>query len=145
MAEESKFSMQLEHVLTSELDLQDQLGSGYLEGYAIRGVLLSRTSFEDKKLKMVAFNSTSVENLSFERMEAENVQYSGARMRGAYFSGAQLNTVNMLNCEAFQAHFTEAVLDGCSIFDTKMPSSSFQKAKLIKTQFQDTELYGASF
>lgn len=133
------------HVLSTELDLQEALSSGLLDGYAIRNVGLQRTSFDNKRLNNVLVHRVAMPHLSFVGMRATALQMTESALRGSALMESHFDGLNMLNCEAIECDFSSAVIENSGFYESTLSNASFRRAKLLKTQFQSAELYGASF
>jgi uncharacterized protein YjbI with pentapeptide repeats len=51
----------------------------------------------------------------------------------------------MQNCEAMQYDLEESVVENASFYDSAIQNISFRRAKVIKSQFQNCNAYGAKF
>ncbi|MGN1072949.1 MAG: pentapeptide repeat-containing protein [Bradymonadia bacterium] len=145
MPPETKALSDFQNILSSEMDLQENISGGGLDGYAIRNVVVQRTSFEHRYLRNVLIHRVAMPNLRGDGLEATNVQWTESAMRGSRFCECDIDGLNMLNCEAIECRFDDAILQNSSIFESTLSNASFVRAKIVKTQFQSSELYGANF
>ncbi|MBR4985794.1 MAG: pentapeptide repeat-containing protein [Proteobacteria bacterium] len=145
MPPETKQPTDYQNVISSEMDLKDNIRSGELDGYAIRDFIVRNTSFAEKHFTNVLIQKITAIGASFDEFEGKTLQLSQGDFCRASFRWAEFDELNMLNCQARECAFDQALLQNSSIFNTEMPNISFCNAKIVKTQFQDTNMYGAHF
>ncbi|MBO5752244.1 MAG: pentapeptide repeat-containing protein [Proteobacteria bacterium] len=145
MPPETKAISDFQNVISSEMDLQEALSSGGIDGFAIRNVGLQRTSFENRFLRNVMIYRVAMPNLLFDGVEANTVQWTESALRGSRLHGCEFDGLNMNNCEAIECQFNEGMIQNSNFFETQLSNASFSRAKIVKSQFQSSELYGANF
>lgn len=145
MPPETKAIHEFEHVLSSDMDLQDALRSRTLDGYAVRGFEVKHCSMESVQLKNVLFHLLSMSGICGNDVVAEAIQITQSTLCNASFKRSEIDGLNMLNCQARECEFDESVIENSSFFSSEIQNMSFRHAKLIKTQFQDVNGYGAKF
>ena len=109
MSLETKALSDFQNVISCEMDLQDALAGGSLDGYAIRDTNLSRTSFENRMLKNVLIHRTSMPSLRMDSMDANAIQCTACNLRGCSMRDANIDGWNMLNCHAIECRFEDTL------------------------------------
>lgn len=145
MPPEQKPLTDYQNVISSEMDLKDHIRSGSLDGFAIRDVLVKNTSFAEKHFSNVLIHKITANNASFDEFEGKALQMTAGDICRSSFRFAEFDELNMLNCQARECGFDQAYIQNSSIFSSELPNVSFCNAKIVKTQFQDTNMYGARF
>ena len=142
---ETKALSDFQNIISSEMDLKDHMKSGTLDGFAIRKVVIQRTSFEDRRFNNVLVHSVTTRGLSFEGFEAKAVQWTASDLCEARFHGSEIDELNMQNCEARKSEFDQSLVQNSAFYASELQNISFSSAKLVKSQFQDANMYGANF
>lgn len=147
MPPESKNLSDFQNVITSEMDLQDAIRSGKLDSYAIRirNRDVTKTSFEECRFSNVLVTNCTMSALNFEGFEAKTVQFSATNIEKSRFKYSEIDELNMINGVARQCDFSNAFLQNSAFFQSEMQTMSFVNSKIVKTQFQDSNMYGADF
>ena len=145
MPPEKKALSDFQNILSSEMDVQEELSGGLLDGFAIRNVDLRRTSFADRKLRNVLIHRVAMPSLNFEGMNAEAVQWTESGLRGSNLRYTEFDGLNMSNCEAIECNFDETLLQNSAVFESVLSNATFIKSKIVKTTFQSSEMYGVDF
>ena len=145
MPPESKALSDFQNIISSEMDLKDAISSGHLDGYAIRNVVIQKTSFAERHFNNILITRATTQNLSFDGFEAKALQWSASDLCKSSFRFSEFDELNMLNSAARQCDFSESLIQNSAFFENEMQTVSFVNAKIVKTQFQDTNIYGACF
>lgn len=145
MPPETKAISDFQNIISSEMDLKDAIRSGYLDGYAIRNVVIQKTNFNERHFSNVLITRVTTQNLSFEGFEAKALQWSASDLCKSTFRYSEFDELNMLNSAARQCDFSDSLIQNSSFFSNEMQTTCFINAKLVKSQFQDSNIYGANF
>ena len=145
MPPETKAVSDYQNIISSEMDLQDAVRSGSVDGVAIRNIIVQRTSFAERHFSNVLITKVTTKNLTFDSFEAKTVQWSASDLCGSSFRFSEFDELNMLNSAARQCDFSQALVQNSAFFASEMQTVNFSCAKLVKSQFQDSNIYGANF
>ncbi len=145
MPPESKSLSDFQNIISSEMDLRDAMRSGCLNGFAVRNFMVQKTSFAERKFNNVLIQKMTAQNASFDEFEGVEVQFSGSDVCKSSFRFAEFDKLNVLNCALRQCDFSNSLIQNSAFFANEMQSPCFINAKLVKSQFQDTNIYGAVF
>ena len=145
MPPETKALSDFQNIISSEMDLKDAIRGGHLDGYAIRNVVISKTSFAERHFSNVLITKATTQDISFESFEAKAVQWSASDLCRSNFRYSELDELNMINSAARQCDFGDSLIQNSAFFANEMQTTCFCNAKLVKTQFQDSNIYGANF
>ncbi|GEM_PF-2327265 len=145
MPPETKALSDFQNIISSEMDLKDAIRSGTLDGYAIRKVVIQKTSFDDRHFNNVLVHSVTTRGLSFECFGAKAVQWTASDLCDSRFHFSEIDELNMQNCQARKVEFDQALVQNSAFFTSELQNISFSSAKVVKSQFQDVNMYGASF
>ena len=127
MSLETKALSDFQNVISCEMDLQDALAGGSLDGYAIRDTNLSRTSFENRMLKNVLIHRTSMPSLRMDSMDANAIQCTACNLRGCSMRDANIDGWNMLNCHAIECRFEDTLLQNGNFFESDLVNCNFNR------------------